>query len=185
MLLFLMSMVEESDRGKVVELYRRYKKEMLKYARSKFRSKGRKNYRFDAEDAVQATFFKLIKYLPNIDFNRTEKEIKNYAFATLHNEIKKISEKKEISTINVEEIPEEKIYNIAEELEIRKNYQRVVDEISKMDEIYSITLMHVFVYEKSVKDVASLMGISPKTVYTRLARGREILLSSLKGVIYD
>lgn len=77
------------------------------------------------------------------------------------------------------------IYNLIEELEIKKNYKKVIKAISEMDEIYSITLMYVFIEEKSVKEIASLMGISPKTVYTRLERGRKILLSSLKGVIYD
>jgi DNA-directed RNA polymerase specialized sigma24 family protein len=93
--------------------------------------------------------------------------------------------KKELFTENVEEFSEESIYNFIEELEIQKNYKKVIEPISKMDEIYSITLMYVFIEEKSVKEIASLMGISQRTVYTRLERGRKILLSSLKGVIYD
>ena len=185
MLLFLMSMVEESDRGKVEEFYRRYKEDMLKYATSKMMRAGRKNYLFDAEDAVQATFFKIIKYISNIDFDREEKAVKNYIFSILTNEINKILRKKEIFLENVEEFSEEMVYNLIEELEIKKNYKKVIKAISEMDEIYSITLMYVFIEEKSVKEIASLMGISPKTVYTRLERGRKILLSSLKGVIYD
>lgn len=94
MLLFLMSMVEESDRGKVEEFYRRYKEDMLKYATSKMMRAGRKNYLFDAEDAVQATFFKIIKYISNIDFDREEKAVKNYIFSILTNEINKILRKK-------------------------------------------------------------------------------------------
>jgi DNA-directed RNA polymerase specialized sigma24 family protein len=37
----------------------------------------------------------------------------------------------------------------------------------------------------SVKDVAKIMGVSAKTVYTRLERGRQILISKLKGELYD
>ena len=185
MLLFLMSMAEESDRGNIEAFYNKYKKDMMKYARSRFRRAGRKNYLFDAEDAVQATFFKIIKYISKIDFDREEKAVKNYIFSILTNEINKILRKKEIFTENVEEFSEESIYNLIEELEIQKNYKKVIETISKMDEIYSITLMYVFIEEKSVKEIASLMGISQKTVYTRLERGRKILLSSLKGVIYD
>ena len=33
--------------------------------------------------------------------------------------------------------------------------------------------------------IADLMGISPKTVYTRLARGKKLLLDSLNGVETD
>ena len=185
MLLFLMSMAEESDRGKVEAFYHRHKEDMMRYAISRFQSAGRKNYLFDAEDAVQATFFKILKYISKIDFKREEKAVKNYVFSILTNEINKILRKKEIFLENVEEFSEDEVYNFIEELEIQKNYKKVIEAISKMDEIYSITLMYVFVEEKSVKEVASLMGISPKTVYTRLARGREILRSSLKGVIYD
>ena len=185
MLLFLMSMVEESNRDKVEELYHRYEKDMFKYAISRFSQAGRKNFLFDTEDAVQATFFNLFKYASNIDFSRGEKEVKNYVFSALTNEINKILRKKEIFLENVEEFSEEMVYNLIEELEIKKNYKKVIKAISEMDEIYSITLMYVFIEEKSVKEIASLMGISPKTVYTRLERGRKILLSSLKGVIYD
>ena len=87
--------------------------------------------------------------------------------------------------VNVEEFSADEVYNLVEELEIQKNYKKVIEIISQMEEIYSITLMYVFVEERSVKEVAELMGVSPKTVYTRLERGRKILLSSLKGVIYD
>ena len=166
MLLFLMSMAEESDRGNIEAFYNKYKKDMMKYARSRLRRAGRKNYLFDAEDAVQATFFKIIKYISKIDFDREEKAVKNYIFSILTNEINKILRKKENFLENVEEFSEESIYNLIEELEIQKNYKKVIEAISKMDEIYSITLMYVFIEEKSVKEIASLMGISQKTVYT-------------------
>ena len=185
MLLFLMSIAEEDDREKVKKFYRTYKEEMMKFAIGRFKRAGRKNFVFDAEDAVQATFFKIIKYISKIDFNRDEKSVKNYVFSILTREIYKILRKKEIFSENVEDFPEESVYNLIEELEIQKNYKKVIETISKMDEIYSITLMYVFVEEKSVKEVAGLMGVSPKTVYTRLERGRKALISSLKGVIYD
>ena len=185
MLLFLMSMAEESDREKIKQFYLKYEEEMIRKACERFRRAGRKNFRFDAEDAVQATFFKMIKYISRIDFTRDEKEIKNYVFSMLFNEINKILRKKEIFLVNVEEFSADEVYNLVEELEIQKNYKKVIEIISQMEEIYSITLMYVFVEERSVKEVAELMGVSPKTVYTRLERGRKILLSSLKGVIYD
>lgn len=185
MLLLLMSMADEADRGKVEKFYHTYKEDMMKYAVSRFCRAGRKNYLFDAEDAVQATFFKIIKYISKIDFNRGERAIKNYVFSILTNEINKILRKKEIFSENVEEFSEEAEYNLIEELEIQKNYGKVIEAISKMDEIYSITLAYAFIEEKSVKEISELMGVAQKTVYTRLARGRKLLLSSLKGVIYD
>jgi DNA-directed RNA polymerase specialized sigma24 family protein len=37
----------------------------------------------------------------------------------------------------------------------------------------------------TVKEIADMMGISAKTVYTRLARGKKLLLDSLKGAKID
>lgn len=59
----------------------------------------------------------------------------------------------------------------------------MVNAIAELDEIYSTTLSLVYIHEMSVKEVARMMGISPKTVYTRLERGKRLLLNSVKGVI--
>ena len=40
-------------------------------------------------------------------------------------------------------------------------------------------------HDKTQREIADLMGISPKTVYTRLARGKKLLLDSLNGVETD
>ena len=76
-------------------------------------------------------------------------------------------------------------YNFIEELEIQEKYDRVVKIIEKLDEKYSTTLYLVFCKEMTVKEIADMMGISTKTVYTRLARGKKLLLDSLKGAKID
>ena len=53
-----------------------------------------------------------------------------------------------------------------------------------MNELYSITLNCVYVEDMSIKEVAKMMGISEKAVYSRLERGKEILRNALKGEIY-
>ena len=57
----------------------------------------------------------------------------------------------------------------------------MVKAIEKLDEKYSTTLQLFYCEEMAPNDIAELMGLSPKTVYTRLARGKKILLESLKG----
>ena len=49
-----------------------------------------------------------------------------------------------------------------------------------MDEKYSITLMYRYSSSMSVKEIADLMGISEKTVYTRISRGKQKLLEMLE-----
>ncbi len=185
MLPFLLSISDESDHGRVRKIYSEYKREMLHLARKRLENAGRKNPAFDAEDAVQAALFKIIKYIDNIDFSRDKAEIKNYVFSILSNEINKIIGHKEIDTLDVDEYPDMSSEKFVEQLGIEENYSRVVKFISQMDEIYSTTLTLVFVNEMSVKDVARVMGVSAKTVYTRLERGRQILISNLKGELYD
>ena len=77
-----------------------------------------------------------------------------------------------------------KEYNLLEELDIKHNYDRVVEAISLMNELYSITLNCVYVEGMSIKEVAKMMGISEKAVYSRLERGKQILRETLKGEIY-
>ena len=72
-------------------------------------------------------------------------------------------------------------YNIIEELEMRESYNEVVKAIKALDEKYSTTLYLIYCKEKTVNQAAAIMGIQAKTVYTRLARGKELLLHSLKG----
>ena len=80
-----------------------------------------------------------------------------------------------------EEFYSEKEYNFIEELEIQESYNEVVKGIKSLDEKYSTTLYLIFCKEKTVNEVAEMMGLTPKTVYTRLARGKELLLNSVKG----
>ena len=158
---------------------------MMRYAISKFQSLGRTNFLYDAEDAVQNAFIKITKYIDKIDFNREEKDIKNYVFSVLHNEIYHlIKDDEEIFEFS-EEFCKEKDYNFIEELEIRENYDEIVKAIGKLDERYSITLFLVFCKEMTVNEIAEMMGIGTKTVYTRLARGKKLLLDSLKGAKFN
>ena len=64
---------------------------------------------------------------------------------------------------------------------MKEQYAQVVKTIEHMDEKYSSTLYLVFVEEKTPLSVAEEMGISVKTVYTRLSRGKQLLIDSIKG----
>ena len=87
MLQFLLTLTDESNHGKIEHLYNKYHDYMMKCAVTKFKSLGRSNYTYDAEDAVQNAFMKITKYIDKIDFSRGEKDVKNYCLAILSNEI--------------------------------------------------------------------------------------------------
>lgn len=185
MLQFLLTLSDESNHEKIEHIYNAYHDFMMRYAISKFQTLGRTNFMYDAEDAVQNAFVKITKYINNIDFTRGEKDVKNYCFTILSNEIRKVlSDNQENFEINEEFCPEEE-YNFIEELEISENYNQVVKAIEDLDEKYSTTLYLVFCKEMTVNEIAEMMGISTKTVYTRLARGKKLLLDSIKGAKYN
>ena len=136
----------------------------------------------EAEDALQNAFMKIVKHIDKIDFSRGEKTIKNYCFTILTNEISNLLQENFENFEIFEEFCLEKEYNYIEELEIRESYNEVVEGIKALDEKYSTTLYLIFCKEKTVNQVAEMMGLAPKTVYTRLSRGKQLLLDSLKGV---
>ncbi len=181
MLLFLLTISDEANHGKIEYIYNTHHDSMLRYAISKCKNSGRKDFLYDAEDAVQNAFMKIAKYIDRLDFSRGEKDVKNYCFSILCNEICRVLGDSKKIFENVEEFCEEKEYNFIEELGIRERYDEVVRAIESLDEKYSTTLFLVFCKEMTVNEIAEMMGISAKTVYTRLARGKRLLLDSLKG----
>jgi len=184
MLYFLLTLADESDHKKIEYIYNNYHEYMLKFAASKFRGYGRRNAFYDAEDAVQNAFVKITKYINNIDFNAKNKEIKNYVFAILINEIYNILNKNiEIDEID-EEYSENQEYDYIRELDVKERYNEIVEAIEHMDEKYSSTLFMLYCKEMTINEIAELMGISTKTVYTRVQRGKKLLLEQL-GVKVD
>ncbi len=181
MLQFLLTLTDESNHGKIEHIYNTYHDYMMRYAVSMFQTAGRRNAIYDAEDTVQNTFMKIVKSIDTIDFSRGEKDVKNYCLIILCNEVRNVLRNNEEKYGFDEEFCSGDEYNIVEELEIRETYNGVVKGIKALDEKYSTTLYLVFCQEKTVNQIAEMMGLAPKTVYTRLARGKELLLNSLKG----
>ena len=103
MLQFLLTLTDESNHEKVEQLYKKYHEYFVKCAVTKFKSLGRTNCVFDAEDAVQNTFMKITRYIYNIDFSRGERDVKNYCLSILSNEILNVlNENKEFFEISEE-----------------------------------------------------------------------------------
>lgn len=182
MLLFLYTLTDESNIKKVENIYETYYSSMIKYARIKLGSAGRQNAEYDAEDAVQSAFMKIVKYINNIDFSRDKNDVKNYCFAILNNEIVRILGEEEIVLENIENFCLEDDYNLIDQLCGREKYDQIVKCIETMDERYSTTLFLFYCKEMAAVDIADLMGIAKETVYTRLMRGRKILFNSIKEV---
>ena len=182
MLSFLLALADESDRDRIEELYNKYHNDMLKYAIAKLSEMGSNDAQHDAEDAVQNAFIKIVKNISNIDFSRTEKEIKCYVFSILAHEIYNIfNPPAKIVALDEETIVSANSYTPAQYAEYQENYDILVKAIEDMNEIYSTTMFMSVVAELSIDKIAELTGVAKKTVYTRLERGRKILQNALEG----
>ena len=134
MLQFLLTLTDESNHGKVEHIYNTYHDYMMKYAVSKLQAASRKNAIYDAEDAVQNAFMKIVKHIDKIDFSRGEKDVKNYCLTILCNEVCNVLHDNEEKFEFDEEFCSGNEYNFIEELEIKEQYDQVVKAIESLDE---------------------------------------------------
>ena len=176
MLYFLLTIADESQHAKIEYLYYTYHDDMIRHAKFRLKNCGRSNYEMDAEDVVQNAFVKIAKYTHAIDFTLSPKELKSYVLTIVANEVSNFLKE----NVAFEEIDS----NLTDEdffaeLRIKERYDEVVSAIEQLDERYSIVLLYRYREEMSVKDLAALLGIAEKSIYTRLDRGRKLLLDLL------
>lgn len=179
MLLFLISQVDREDKSKIEHVYKRYHGAMMRMAKGRLKRAGIKSYETDAEDVVQNAFLKICKYIKKIDFEVGEKKLRAYVLSIVANESNSfIADYKRVEPLG-DDYCDMSDKDFFESLSIKENYDRVVRVIGELDEKYSLTLLYRYANDMSVKDIADLMGISEKTVYTRLSRGKKLLLAAL------
>ncbi len=185
MLQFLLTISDEANHDKIERIYEKYHNKMMKYALSHLKSAKRTNYMFDAEDVVQNCFLKITKYIDSIDFSRSEIEIKNYCFTVLNHEICNLLGDEEVMFVDFTNFCLNTEFNFVNDIEIRERYDEVVKAIEELDEKYSSTLYLVLCQEKTVNEIAEMMGISAQTVYSRISRGKRKLIDSLEGAKHN
>ncbi len=181
MLLFLLAISDQNHREKVEYIYHRYRNDMLRLARSRLRKMGVPNSELDAEDVVQNAFVKIVRFMDKVDFSLGEQAVRGYVMKIVANEAATFaSDRREFE--NLEQY-QDTLSDRAffEQLRISERYDAAVEAIEQLDERYSIPLSLRYVEELSVKDIAAILGIEEKSVYTRLERGKKKLLEKLGG----
>ena len=65
------------------------------------------------------------------------------------------------------------------------DYERLLAAIRQLGESYQDVLLHYYVFDQSIREIAKLFGRSPSTVKTQLFRGRKLLaeLCRKEGII--
>ena len=184
MLNFLLSISDESVHSKIEHLYYTYHDDMIRFAKRRLKQSRMRNYEIDAEDAVQNAFVKITKYINKINFDESEKTIRSYMFAIVSNEVINIVSDYQY-TDDIDEYAEILAdEDFIEKIDAKKSYDSIVKLIKQMDEKYSISLMYYYCHDMDVNEIAKMLGLSEKTIYTRLMRGKLILLKTIKEGSY-
>ena len=181
MLQFLLTICDEKYYSRIEYIYDRFHDEMMRFAVGKFNTMNSKNPELDAEDAVQRAYLRITKYIHNLKFPIHDNKLRCYVFSVVLHEVIRISKENTKNLPFREEIFIDDGYNIMEDINIELMYEDVVKAIENLDPVYSITLLLKYERGLSPNEIAEMMEISTKTVYTRLSRGKKMLRDALKG----
>ena len=178
MLALYMSFIDdESQRRLFEEIYLNYRKQMLLVARSVLGS--------DTD-----VFLKIAKkHMSRISKIKNSIDLRNYLLkATKHTALdhlrKRRHEKAILDAVNENNL--KKDAEVSDDELVDKvccgiEYERIVEAIASLDEIYREALYYHFVLEMSVPEVAKLLDCKVSTVKQRLVRGKKLLHKQLFG----
>lgn len=179
MLLFLYTLVDPEDHPKIEFIYRTYHEDMVRLARGKLKRANIPNYELDAEDVVQNAYIKISTYIKKIDIHAQHRELKAYLLSIVSNEttnfLRGLKPFQDIDDY-AESLQDTEFID---SLQVNDQYEEVVRAIQNMDEKYSTTLLYRLRDELTISEIAQLMDVPEKTVYTRLNRGTKLLYDAL------
>lgn len=179
MLVYLLSIADDNDRSKVEEIYLKYQAIMYKAALSKL--SGRSNAAYEAEDAVQNAFVKIINHLQSIRFDEGEKCLQTYFISIAVNEAMNVLRRKK--SISIDDLPEEMISDndFVTDLCIRDEYEQVKRAILQLDDRYRTVMFLYFVEERGGPEISALLDMNLSTIHTTIQRGKALLMKIMKG----
>ena len=181
MLQFLLTICDEKYHSRIEYIYNHFHDDMMRFAVSKFNTMNSNNPVLDAEDAVQRAYLRITKYIHNLQFPMHDNKLRCYVFSVVLHEVIRITEENEKNFEFREEIFVDDGYNIIEDIDIKLMYEDVVKAIENLDPVYSVTLLLKYERGLTPTEIAEMMEIPEKTVYTRLSRGKKMLRDALKG----
>jgi RNA polymerase sigma-70 factor (ECF subfamily) len=153
---------------------------MVRLAKRRLHLAHASNCALDAEDVVQNAFVKITKYIKSVNIDVSEKELKSYVLSIVANAVNDFL-KKQTDVENLDDyLNTQGEDNFVEDLMIHEQYERVVAMIEQMDEKYRLVLLYRFSKGYQIKQIAELLDVPEKTVYTRISRAQKILREMVK-----
>ena len=179
MLVVYMSFIDdEIHRRLFEEIYSTYRKQMFVVARAVLDNDS------DAEDAVHDVFLKIAKgQMQKIGSIQEKADVRNYLLkAVKHQAIDYLRKKRRQpveTTDTLKNITELSDDRLVEMISNGMAYDRILQVIASMDDIYRDALYAHFVLELSIPETASLLNCKTATAKQRLVRGKKLLQKQL------
>lgn len=178
MLVVYMSFIDdETHRRLFEEIYSTYQKQMFVVARAVLDNDS------DAEDAVHDVFLKIAKsQMQKIGSFQEKADVRNYLLkAVKHQAIDYLRKKRRqpVETDTLKNITELSDDRLVEMISSGMAYDRILQVIASMDDIYRDALYAHFVLELSIPETANLLNCKTATAKQRLVRGKKLLQKQL------
>ncbi|MSS63493.1 RNA polymerase sigma factor [Lachnospiraceae bacterium WCA-693-APC-MOT-I] len=136
-----------------------------------------------AEDAVQDSFLVLTRHMNKIEDVKSPKTKKFLATVVKSKAIDILRKRKGKTDESLEE--NENVISLASEDMLEQyiehdSYEHLLSCIRRLDDIYKVVFEYKYIHGLSDKEIASVLGVTPKTVNVRIFRARKKLQSMLR-----
>lgn len=180
MIVFLSLTDNDEDKIKLENMYNRYSKRMFYVAMDILKNE------YDAEDAVHNTFISIAVNMDKINDIRSEETYYYVMTITENTALNLLKKKKGESrkTINLDFEDDSWLFvsdiDIAEEFVSKEEYNRIVDIIQSLPDIYSDVLYLHYVENLTAREIASALSRKQETVRKQIVRGKKMLIHYLR-----
>lgn len=167
-----------SDKELFKEIYQQNIKLMKRVA---YTIVGDRNLVDDAVQEAMLTIAKEIERFRGLGINQQASLITIIARNTSKNLIKKENRQRGNSD-SVDYNGDEIVLAAYDDISLRENYQYILSSINSLDAIYSDVLMLKYVYGYDIKTISEMLGVSIRTVDSRIYRGKKMLAKMMEDV---
>lgn len=177
MLMFYLSMIdEEVDRLNFERIYHKYHDDIFR--RTLYILKNQE----DAQDAMQETWIGVLKCITKLR-DKDDDSIRAYIMKIARNQsvsILRTKRKEEVLMCDVdltEMADDRELFRLCDDQDV----SQILACIEQLGDTYSDVLKFYYFYKHSLKEISKLFNISEDTAWTRLRRGKKMLIELLKG----
>lgn len=176
MLMFYLSMIdEEVDRLNFERIYHKYHDDIFR--RTLYILKNQE----DAQDAMQETWIGVLKCIKKLR-DKDDASIRAYIMKIARNQsvsILRTKRKEEVLMCDID------LADMADDRELFRlcddqDVSGILACIEQLSDTYSDVLKFYYFYKHSLKEISKLFNISEDTAWTRLRRGKKMLIELLK-----